>query len=237
MMTCPRCGSPVEPAQAECGGCSFSLAAVIGTFGHKLVQLDRLTDAANCLRLRDAQAIDEYLEDLETDFPQVFFAAYFGVLPPSFSPGELSFWLLNHAAFNNEELKKLNEFAVLLIVDPVGKCAGINVGYALESVLTTKKLQKVLQGIRTPLWHGELVNAVTSALGKVAKLLRQSGQPTRASTSLEAPGSTQEFMGRSGLRSLRPADSPPPVREADFEWRNRERDRDRERDSDDLPYI
>lgn len=235
-MTCPRCGSPVGPALAECGSCAFSLATVIGTFGHKLIQLDRLTDAANCLRLRDAQALDAFIEDLEADFPQVFFAVYFGVLPPSFSPGELSFWLLNHAAFNNQELKKLNEYAVLVIVDPVGKCAGINVGYALESILPPKKLQKVLQGIRTPLWHGELIHAVTRALTKVGKLLRKAGQPTHASSGLVAPGSTQEFMGRSGLRSLRPADSPPSSKEADFEWRHQTRDADRRKD-DDLPYI
>lgn len=234
-MTCPRCGSPVAPAQPECSACTFSLASVIATFGHKLVQLDRLTDAANCLRLREAQTLDDYLEDLEADFPQVFFAVYFGLLPPSFSPGELSFWLLNHAAFSVPELKKLNEYAVLLIVDPVGKCAGLNVGYALESLLPEARLHKILERIRTPLWHGELVNAAMLAMNEVARQLRRLGTPTRASAALAPPGTTQEFLGRSGLRSLRPSrNSPPSAREADIEWRHQKQ---RSSSEDDLPYA
>ena len=236
-MKCPRCGSDVRPLQAQCPQCEFALATVVQTFGHKLVKLDRLTDAANRLRLRDIRSLESLLEELEATFPQVFFAVYFGILPPSFSLGELSFWLLNHSAFNTEDLKKLNEYAVLMVIDPVGKHVGINVGYALEPLLPESRLQKILQQARTPLWHAEYVSAVTQSLQSVCKILKKGGKPSRAETGLSPPETTQEFLGRSGLRALRPraglASSPP---EADLEWRY-QKDPETESSDDDGKYT
>jgi hypothetical protein len=218
-MKCPRCGSTVTRSGRVCLDCSFSLTTVVETFGHQLVRLNRVTDSANCLRVREAQELDDLLEHLGTRFPQVFFAVYFGLLPPSFTPGELSFWLLNHAAFHPGEPRKLNEFAVLMIVDPVGKCAGINVGYGLEAFFPPPKLEKILQRIRTPLWHGEHVQAVTRAMQDVSDGLRHKARAARPAPALKPPESTREFMSRSGLESLRPNSPITRVpKSTDFEW-------------------
>jgi uncharacterized membrane protein YgcG len=176
---------------------------LIAVLGHDLVRLDRLTDAAHCLRLREAQQIVEMLDDFERQFPQVFVAIYLGVLPQSLSLKELSFWLLNQAAFNTKRSHCLNEYAVALLVDPVAKNVGLNLGYALEECLPVGFLERTLRAMRTPLWHGEYVTAVRLILKRISSRLRKTARRVPQPRDLGAPENTEAFLDASGLQLLR----------------------------------
>ncbi|MGC3992211.1 MAG: TPM domain-containing protein [Chthoniobacteraceae bacterium] len=175
----------------------------MAVLGHDLVHLDRLTDNAHCLRLKEAQRIESALEEFERRFPQVFVSVYLGVLPQTLTLNELTFWLLNHAAFNTRDMKKLNEYAVALVIDPAAKGVALNVGYALEAALPEKRLISILGRLRTPLWHGEYVNAILLALDGIEKYLRKSARRMTQREDIVPPGSAEEFLHGSGLRPSR----------------------------------
>jgi len=185
-----------------------------------LVHLDRVTDAAHCLRLREAQHVEAFLEDFERRFPQVFIAVYLGVLPQSFSVAELSFWLLNHAAFNHADAGKLNEHAAVLIIDPSAKAVGLNVGYSLEPFFPVKQLNKIVQAMRTPLWHGEYVGAIELAVRRVEKCLKRVACRAPAQKPIAPPPSAEAFMNGSGLRALRRSEGASIVEK---DWKNASR--------------
>lgn len=173
--------------------------------------MEGLNDAANCLRLKDRHHLIHELESLGQEFPQVSFCVFLGVLPSNPTLQEISFWLLNHAAFPAQDVPRLNEYAVLLMIDPVAKSAGLNVGYAIEALLPANCLCKVLAGIRTPLWHGEFANGISRALQQVASALRKAGRRAPRRQEFRPPDTDGGFLQASGLEPLRgaaPASAP-----------------------------
>jgi len=206
-MDCPRCVGQLPSSAAECPQCGFSLEMASSAFGTGMVQLSRLVDSAHCLRLREARQIDTFLDDFQHRFPQVFLSVYLGVLPGGLNVRELSFWLLNRAAFDIPDQKRLNEYAISLVVDPVAKSAGITVGYALENVFTDKALENIILGIRTALWHGEYAAAIRRCIKALDRQLRSVGQRQRRSEEVQPPQNCEEFLDDAGWQWLR---NPPP---------------------------
>jgi uncharacterized membrane protein YgcG len=187
----------------RCEACGLSLASLSSSLGSTLVSLEALTDAAHCLRVREKELLKHELEAFQLAFPQVFLAVYVGVLPTSPSPGEIAFWLLNHAAFQPADPARLNERAALLIIDPVGRAAGLTMGYGLEPFLPSAKVQAMLRRMRTPLWHGEFASAIQMAIGHIATLLKSAGKRTPRQVAFPPPGGEADFIQKSGLQSLR----------------------------------
>lgn len=206
-MECPRCSADSPRSTPRCSHCGLDLESLALSLGSNLVQLESLTDAAHCLRVREREALLHELETFHQTFPQVFLAVYLGVLPGSPTPSEIAFWLLNHAAFHPADPSRLNERAALLIIDPVAKNAGITVGYGLEPFLTPSKLEQCLRKVRTPLWHGEYAAAISMAISLLAKQLRKSARRSSREAEFPPPDAEAGFLQNSGLQSLRHATS------------------------------
>ena len=204
-MECPRCSADSPRSTPRCAHCGLDLESLSLSLGSSLVQLESLTDAAHCLRVREREALLHELEIFHQAFPQVFFAIYLGVLPGTPTPSEIAFWLLNHAAFHPADPSRLNERAALLIIDPVAKNAGITVGYALEPFLPQSRMDQFLRKIRTPLWHGEYAGAISMAIGLLAGQLRKSARRTSREAEFPPPDADAGFLQNSGLQSLRHA--------------------------------
>lgn len=178
------------------------MADVVQVLGEDLVRLGRLTDRAHCLRLADSRVLEQRLEEFEARFPQVRAVVYFGVLPSALSMNELTFWLLNHAALDMSDSHRPNEYALLLVIDPVARGAALNVGYGLEEMLPPRFLMKVLTGIRTPLWHGEYVGAVEQTLRQVGRRLQRGAKRVVPGQELSPPESSELFLREPGLHRL-----------------------------------
>ena len=202
-MNCPHCNHHLAAACQRCDACGFEMAWLLDVLGDGVVKMEKLSDRAHCLRLADSQRLLQQIEQFQAHFPQVFIAVYFAVLPQTLSPNELTFWLLNHAAFDSEDAERQNEFAMILLVDPVAKAVALNVGYALERLLPDSFLQSVLRGMRTPLWHAEYIEGVEDALQKLAARLRGSARRVEPTQEISPPESAGEFMRQAGFDPLK----------------------------------
>ena len=79
-MRCPHCSHPIAPQKTFCERCGFSDAHLAAYLGTEWVRLERITDAAHCLRLEESRQLEVHLDDFERQFPQSFLALYFGAV-------------------------------------------------------------------------------------------------------------------------------------------------------------
>ncbi len=174
-MECPHCNSALPPSLPSCGQCGFDLARLRTRLGSQWVKLERLTDSAGCLSLKDSRAVEGLLDEFERRFPQVFFAAYFGVLPQGINVAEAGFWLLNHAAFGSQDLARRNEYGIVLIIDPAAGRAGFTTGYAIEPWLAKETLDALLIRMSRCLAQSDYARALKIAVRNLDASLRSAG--------------------------------------------------------------
>lgn len=177
-MKCPRCCAKATPGQNSCPGCGFSATLLHSYLGNQWVRLERLTDAAQCLRLEEVRKIEIVLDDFERSFPQAFFAAYLGVLPSGLNVAELGFWLLNQGAFNTQSVNRRNDFGIVLVIDPAAHMASLTLGYAIEKWFGEGLTTRLLQTAGTHLSQGAFGPAIQATCGRCAEVLRHHAQGT-----------------------------------------------------------
>lgn len=199
-MYCPQCSAPVTAETNRCQLCGFSAGHLHRAIGSQWVRLQRVTDAAQCLRLEDHRQLEVLLNDFERSFPQLFFAVYLGVLPASLNVSELGFWLLNQGAFETPSLIRRNDFGLLLVIDPSARQVSLTAGYALEGHFRHDQVVKLLSAVGKDLAKGAFASAIAKVCDECSRLLRKAGRRT-AWTPAEQTGA--ENLGHLGLEPLR----------------------------------
>ena len=199
-MKCPRCHGDVMVQQKACNACGFSATLLHGYLGNQWVKLERITDAAHCLRLEETRKVEVVLDEFERCFPQAFFATYLGVLPNYLNTAELGFWLLNQGAFNTPSVSRRNDFGVVLVVDPSSLSASITLGYAVEAYFEKGRVQQILQAVGKLLAKGAHGEAIVNACTRCSEVLRRRGTLSAWSPASFGSGS-QPDMGLQPLRS------------------------------------
>ena len=202
-MKCPHCGSAISAASDDrCAACGFDSGVSCSRHGNHWVRLDRLTDAAHCLHLRERRKLEAQLDDFERRFPQVFIAVYFGVLPQGLKVSEVGFWLLNHAAFGTHDIAKRNEFGIVLVIDPAAGAACFSLGYAIEGLGERTRVEAILRGMKRFLANSQYGDAVERGIAELDRCLRLIGkaQKKRAGRDYNAHAVSSDL----GLSPLRP---------------------------------
>lgn len=211
-MKCPHCECPLSTPLPACPQCGFS-AEALGTYlGDHWVRLERITDAAHCLRLEDTRQCEVMMDDFERVFPQAFFAVYLGMLPTGLNVAELGFWLLNQGAFNTPLIQKRNDFGVVMVVDPVSKNLAVSLGYAIEGYFDPKTLNSLLQAAGEKLRTQAYGVAITVTLQRVMQVLRSHARPKPWSPEVSHQASTIAVEPlRGGHRVSTPSTEPGPM--------------------------
>lgn len=204
-MNCPRCQATASAQRNTCAACGFSAALLHGYLGNQWVRLERITDAAHCLRLEDMRRDEVVLDDFERTFPQAFFAAYLGVLPNSVNVAELGFWLLNQGAFNTHSFSRRNDFGIVLVVDPATQTASLTLGYAIEGYFDGGVVDRILQTTGSHLKQGAYGAAIENACARCGEQLRKQAR----SMEWQPDASTAADMGLQPLRGGHKSSSRP----------------------------
>lgn len=200
-MKCPRCQRPVDHEAESCYSCGYSELDAAKKYGANKVFLNRIHDAAACLRKHERDELAAAIDQLEVVFPQMLFCAYLGNLPDDLSMSELGFWLLNHGQVKGAEYSRPNENAVLVIVDMNTKQVGVSLGYFTESLLSDEDVYRALLHARPHLLNAEYGEALEKILFRLAKILRKRGRKLRKL-------SHQELLDQSRALNRRVLDLP-----------------------------
>ena len=207
-MKCPHCDAELPPEAHHCPACGFDSQTSCSRHGSHWVRLDRLTDAAHCLSLRDRRKLEAHLNDFERRFPQVFFAVYFGVLPQGLRVSEVGFWLLNHAAFGTHEIAKRNEFGIVLVIDPAAGTACFSLGYAIEALTDQLDMSTLLMRMRRFLTRSDYGEAVGRAIRGLDRKLRSIGDACIRDQHSSAIHAVSADLGLCPLRAAVSVESP-----------------------------
>lgn len=210
-MKCPRCHAKVGPEQHCCTECGFSATFLHHHLGNQWVRLERLTDAAHCLRLEDERRVEVVLDNFERRFPQAFFATYLGVLPNTLNVLELGFWLLNQGAFNTHSIHRRNDFGVVLVIDPGTRSVGISLGYAVEAYFTEVAMSHLLRLVASHVEKGAFGTAIETACQRCSDILRKRAKSTRWEPDSSAGLSGGPGLGLHPLRNSHPSPATQPA--------------------------
>ncbi|MCB1229626.1 MAG: hypothetical protein KDN19_05140 [Verrucomicrobiae bacterium] len=170
-MKCPHCSRPVDHEAETCYSCGYSLTLAESVFGRNFVQMNRLHDAAHCLRKPERDALEDIFDQMEMRFPQLLFCVYLGALNDQVRLNELGFWLLNHAEVRGADFARPNENAVLVLIDVNTKQAGISLGYFSEILLPEDEGYRCLQAARPFLVNAAYGQAVATMFRKIGRAL------------------------------------------------------------------
>lgn len=181
-MRCPSCQRPVDHEADSCYSCGYSSLDAMKKFGSNQVQMQRVHDAADCLRVDDRRNISDAFDRLEDRFPQLLFAAYLGDLDGSMSIAELGFWLLNQAKIGSCEISRANDHGILLVMDVERREAGISLGYLPEMLLTESDCLKALLAGRSFFMNGDFGGGVMAIFKKLDKSLRKQARKMKGMT-------------------------------------------------------
>lgn len=199
-MKCPHCASVLTVDAQACHACGFNAALSSERHGDHLVRLERLTDAAHCLRLTDVRVLEGQMDDFERRFPQIFAAVYFGVLPTGLTTSETGFWLLNHAAFGTHDISKRNEFGIILVIDPAAGSAGFTLGYAIEALTPKLNVAQTLSKMRRHLAASDYGRAVATAVDDLGSQLKKLGRTQKRNVESSRMHTLSNDLGFSPLR-------------------------------------
>ncbi|MEM6279625.1 MAG: hypothetical protein AAF733_09110 [Verrucomicrobiota bacterium] len=178
-MKCPKCQRPVDHEAESCYSCGYSELEASTRYGSNQVMLNRVHDAAACLRKQERDALAATLDQLEINFPQILFSAYLGNLPDDLSLSELGFWLLNHGQVKGAEFARPNENAILLILDMTTRQIGVSFGYFTESLISEGEAYRSLLHARPHLLNAEYGEALEKIFLRLARVLRRKGRKLR----------------------------------------------------------
>jgi hypothetical protein len=181
-MKCPKCQRPVDHEAESCYSCGYSEAAAAAICGGNLVLLNRIHDAAHCLRKQERDDLAYTLDQLELKFPQMLFCVYLGTLPSHLSLSELGFWLLNHGQVKGAEYARPNENAILVLMDMNTRQVGISLGYFAESLITEEDAYRALTMARPNLVNAEYGEALERLFLRLGKILDRKGRQLRKLT-------------------------------------------------------
>ena len=195
-MKCPHCFRPVDHEALTCYSCGYSIADAEEIFGRNFVRMNRLNDAAHCLRKTDRDEVEEVLEMLEFRFPQLLFCCYLGALDKKMKLNELGFWLLNHAEIAGADFARPNENAVLVLIDVNSKQAGISLGYFMETLLSEEEAYRALLASPPLLLNGSYGMALSGIFRRVGRSL------SRAAREMRKPPAPRRAKAKPTLPSL-----------------------------------
>ena len=198
-MNCPHCSASLALDAAQCRFCGFCATAVRSVLGAEWVRLERLTDASGALSLKEHRQLETVLDDFERSFPQCFFAVYLGSLPASLTAGDLGFWLVNHGAFQTQQIAKRNDYGVALVIDTQHQSVSLTHGYALEKHVRNADSMHILNQLGSLLDRHRYGLAVEQAVKLFGKKLMEAGTRTLP----HIPAGTVADLGEMGLQPLR----------------------------------
>lgn len=172
-MKCPRCVQRIHRAAPACPHCGFAMVDADRMFGDSEVRLRRLTDAAGIFRRNERDAIEDIMDRIGTNFPQIFVSVYTDTFGETGNLRQFGFWLLNRGVFEDVPVDRPNEAGVLIVIDPDSKSAGMSFGYLLDPFLDEQDTFECLSRAHSHWLEGRYADGVLRCLGQLEKLLRK----------------------------------------------------------------
>ena len=136
-------------------------------YGAEDVSLNKFTDAAGVLRMKERGPMRKVLERFEAKFPQLFVSIYLGAFDDLDNIRQFGFWMLNRADYVDLDRDRPNENGILILIDVNSKSASISFGYALLPYLDEDMTFAALSAGHPSFLQGDFLNALTTVVQRL----------------------------------------------------------------------
>lgn len=172
-MHCPSCEHRLEIAVALCDSCGFQLGQLDLRYGNQDFRLEQITDTTNFLHDSDKLAIQEVIDEFESQFPQFYPAFFLGQLPANTKLSEFAGWLLNRGRIHVLGELRNSENAFLFVIDLTSRSMTVSVGYFAEHYASENDLRELLSDAVPFLTAGDVREALEKLIDDLRLLLKR----------------------------------------------------------------
>jgi len=173
-MVCPGCYFSVSAPVEQCPRCHFSGKRLVDKYVFDAPDLERYVDPHGYLPERSRGRIDQVLDDLESDFPQVRISICIVDLLAEVDPREFGFWFFNASKVYSETEAQRRAWTVLLALDDQNARASVTKGYGIEPFLSDANLEELLWNERELFLEKEYEAGVFNFVEGLEELLESS---------------------------------------------------------------
>jgi len=166
-MKCPRCVQSIHRTASSCPHCGFGMWHADERYGAEDVSLEKFTDAAGVLRMKERDPMRKVLDRFEAKFPQLFVSVYLGAFDELDNIRQFGFWMLNRADYVDVDRERPNENGILILVDVNSKSASITYGYALLPYLDEETTFAALSAGHPAFLQGDFLEALTTVVHRL----------------------------------------------------------------------
>lgn len=153
-----------------CPCCDFTISDLGNDFLAMPVRCHSLDDRAGLLKWKERQKVQLALKRFRKKFPQGFVAVQSVSLPDAKDLALASFWLLNHASFEDLSNEN-NESGWLLLIDIKHKQAMLSCGYRWEPFFSEANARHCLEQASSAWLEGRYAQAILITIQALEKHL------------------------------------------------------------------
>lgn len=142
---CPNCDAILQMDAKSCPECGFNLQVADEMFGVPPYVQPGVSDMAKFFSAGEIEKLRNRVKKFEQRFPQVFLSFITSRLPEKAPVKPYMFWLAERAHPFPDSLSGTNARGVLLCFDCENMRTGLQLGYALEELISPTDLEDCLQ--------------------------------------------------------------------------------------------
>ncbi len=172
-MHCPSCEHRLELGATRCETCGFQLDQLDQRYGNQDFRLEQITDTTKFLRGSDKLAVQEVIDEFETQFPQFFPTFFIGQLPANNKLSEFASWMLNHGRIHVLGELRNSENTFLFVIDLTSRSITVSVGYFAEHYVSENDLRELLSDAIPFLASGDVREALEKLVDDLRLVLKR----------------------------------------------------------------
>lgn len=173
-MKCPRCVQSIHHGADACPHCGFTLTELDSYFAGSEPVMQRLSDVAGAVRVKERKHLRTVFKEFEKIFPQLYFVVHVEQLEPEIDIQQYAFWLLNRGTVTDLARAKSSEGGTLLLIDVSGKALTLSWGYLLDDFLNEEITFSILSKAHPFLLQGQYAKGIEVVLRSLMNTLRRS---------------------------------------------------------------
>jgi uncharacterized membrane protein YgcG len=175
-VVCPSCLIRFKERADQCPNCQFDAQRSVEQFSFQPPVMQRWMDNAKVFDQAARQEVDQMIDRIIKQFPQVSLSICTVELDDPISLSEFGFWMMNACGFEDGQSEEQRAWSILLLIDVKRKLLSLTPGYAIEAFMDDADWQETLKMMVPDMIADDYRLSLRGFVKDASQLLRKSAQ-------------------------------------------------------------
>lgn len=175
-VVCPSCLIRFKEDSLKCPNCQFDAHRSVEKFPFDPPVMERWMDNAKLFNAAARGEIDQFIDRLERQFPQVSLTICTVELDDPVSLSEFGFWMMNACRLQEGQGEENRAWRILLLMDVKRELLSLTPGYAIEAFMNDADWQDALKMMIPDMIAKDYRTSLSGFVKDANQLLRKSAQ-------------------------------------------------------------